>query len=534
MRRVAVAFVALLALAGCGPKEINYQVQIITQTCDATVDPFEGVQFLRVVVRGMDLNPPLEAVSSANPSTRQVTIPQIPPGPQRVVEVRGYDGDPLSGSARVLSMGKSLAFDVPDVVPDDLMGGGVEVKVFLRKVNAFSPIVSAAAPTQCERMRVARAGHTATELKSGKVFIAGGFNFKPGSPEKVALADTEVYNPATGTFEPTKDMSITSSGSLTRLPVAFHTATRLTTGQVLLWGGELYVGGVNNTVTPRAQILLYDSESDRFQPFPSRMNPSAYTRSRHSAAVDRNGKVLIVGGYTRVSALTPINQVEWFDLSDSQYKVVDGVNLPRIDASVTAVKQGEFIAVAGGRDESGMRNEVVFFKFNGTTFAQQSLANPPRLADPGRRSAGVAPLRDNADMILVGGYSDPALVSPVASSEIISSQSATVTMGPNVGSRGDICAVTMQDGTVLAVGGRTSLMPSSSGTSDPTSSLIKVSEQGGVTSLGGPSLTVGRYAHTCTALQDGTVLVTGGINEIAGGAQEILQDAYIYQPAPVD
>jgi hypothetical protein len=137
-------------------------------------------------------------------------------------------------------------------------------------------------------------------------------------------------------------------------------------------------------------------------------------------------------------------------------------------------------------------------------------------------------------MILIGGYSDPALVSPVASSEIISSQSATVTPGPNVGSRGDICAVTMADGTVMAVGGRTSLMPASSGISDGTSTLIKVSPQGGVTSIGGPTLSVPRYAHTCTALQDGTVLVTGGVNESAGGTLEILQDAYIYQPAPVD
>ncbi|MEW5740406.1 MAG: kelch repeat-containing protein [Myxococcota bacterium] len=534
MRRFAVAFAALLALSGCGPREINYQVQIVTQACDATVDPFDGVQFLRVYVRGPDLEA-LDAISGANPATRQVTIPQIPPGPARVVEVRAYDGDPLSGG-KVLSMGKSLPFDVPDVVPDDLMGGAIDVKVFLRKVNAFSPVVSAAAPTQCQRMKVARAGHTATELKNGKVFIAGGFNLKPGSPEKVALADTEVYNPATGAFESTKDISITSSGSLTRLPVAFHTATRLNSGQVLLWGGEVYVGGVNNTVSPKTQILVYDGDVDDFGAFPSRPSPQAIPRSRHRAALEQNGKVLIVGGYTRVSSLVPAVEVEWFDpdASSNQYKVVEGVSLPRIDAAVAAVKQGEYVAVAGGTDGSAMRNEVVFFKFNGSTFAQQSLANPPRLSDPGRRAAGVAGLRNSTDMIVVGGHSDPALVSPVASSEIISSQSATVTPGPNVGSRGDICAVTMADGTVMAVGGRTALMPASSGTSDPTSTLIKVSEQGGVTSLGGPLLPVPRYAHTCTALQDGTVLVTGGINEIAGGAQEILQDAYIYQPAPVD
>lgn len=533
MLRAAVA-VAAAALAGCGPKEINYQVQIVTQACESSVNPFQGVQFLRVYVRGEGIDLPLDVISGADPATRQVSIPEIPPGPRRIVEVRAYDGDPLSGG-RVVSMGKSVPFDVPNVVPDDLMGGSIPVVVFLRKVNAFTPVSSAAAPTQCQRMKVARAGHTATELKGGKVFIAGGFNYKAGSPERQALADTEVYNPTTGAFEPTKDISITASGSLTRLPVAFHTATRLTSGQVLLWGGEVYVG-MNNTVSPKTQILVYDGDVDDFGAFPSRASPAAIPRSRHRAAIDQNGKVLIVGGQTRVSSLVPAVEVEWFDpeATSNQYKVVDGVSLPRLDAAVAAVKGGEFIAVAGGTDGMTMKNDVAFFKYNGSTFAQQSLANPPRLADPGRRAAGVATVRDGADMIVLGGHSDPTLVNPVASSEVISSQSATVSMGPAVNSRGDICAVTMTDGTVIAVGGRTALMPGMAGSSDGTSVLIKSSAQGGVTSLGGPDLSVPRYAHTCTALQDGTVLVTGGINESMTGAQEILQDAYIYQPAPVD
>lgn len=534
MRSMAVAAAALLALAGCGPKEIDYQVQIVTQTCDSSVDPFEGVQFLRVFIRASDIEA-LDAITSANPSTRQLTIPQIPAGKARVVEVRAYDGDPLSGG-RVVSMGKSVPFDVPDVVPDDLLGKSIDVKVFLRKVNAFSPVVSAAAPTQCQRLRVPRAGHTATELKNGRVFIAGGFNFKAGSPEKQALSETEIYNPATGALEAAKDMSITASGKPSPLPVAYHTATRLLSGQVLLWGGEVYLNGVNNTVSPRAQILVYDGDVDDFGAFPSRTNPLSISRSHHSAALDQNGKVLIVGGTTRVTSLVPAGEVEWFDpdAQSNQYKVVDGVNLPRLDAAVSAVKQGEFIAVAGGSDGTSTKTDVVFFKFNGSTFAQQSLANPPHLADPGRRAAGVATVRDGADMILLGGHSDPTLVSPVASSEVVSSQSASVAPGPAVGARGDICAVTMLDGAVMAIGGRTALMPGTSGTSDVTSVIIKASGQGGLSSLGGPDLPVGRYSHTCTALQDGTVLVTGGINELPSGTQEILQDAYIYQPAPTD
>ena len=128
---------------------------------------------------------PKTEISASNPTTRELKIPEIPAGPARVIEVRGYDGDPNSG-ARVISVGKSVPFDVPDVVPEDLMGGSIKVNVILRKVNTFVPIVSAAAPTQCQQLRVPRAGHSATLLKNGKVFIAGGFNLKPGSPEKRA------------------------------------------------------------------------------------------------------------------------------------------------------------------------------------------------------------------------------------------------------------------------------------------------------------------------------------------------------------
>ena len=89
----------------------------------------------------------------------------------------------------------------------------------------------------------------------------------------------------------------------------------------------------------------------------------------------------------------------------------------------------------------------------------------------------------------------------------------------------------MGDGTVLALGGRTS----DSGApprSDSTTELITAAATGGVTSIGAPNLPKARYSHTCTTLLDGTVLVTGGINELVDGSIEILQDAYIYTPTP--
>ncbi len=253
-------------------------------------------------------------------------------------------------------------------------------------------------------------------------------------------------------------------------------------------------------------------------------------------AVDANGKVLVVGGITYKSSIVPADEVEWLDpeVSTNLFKIVDGVTLPRLGATVMPIKKGEFIAVVGGTDGSTLRNEVTYFKFNGTTFAQQSLNPAPRLADPGRRAAAGALIRGGEDLVLLGGYAHATNVSPLASSEVLTAGTATVSPGPDVrAARGEICAVTMADGSVLAVGGRTS---DSGGParSDATAILVSSTAAGAIASVAVPNLPRPRYGHTCTALLDGSVLVTGGINESIDGSLEILQDAWIYTPTPAN
>ena len=75
-------------------------------------------------------------------------------------------------------------------------------------------------------MKLPRAAHTATVLKNGKVFVAGGFNYAMGGQTRVALSETELYNPATNAFETTSREMAVSSG-MQKLPKAFHTATAL-------------------------------------------------------------------------------------------------------------------------------------------------------------------------------------------------------------------------------------------------------------------------------------------------------------------
>ncbi len=514
--------VGLLAL-GCAPKEVNYSLNIVTQNCEQSANPFDGVQFLRMRITGEGMETRTE-VTSANPVARELKIPEIPAGKDRLIEVRGYDGDPASGG-RVISIGQSVAFTVPATLPEDATP--VQINVILRKVNTFSPIVSAASTTQCQHLTVARAAHTATLLKNGKVFLSGGYNLKEGTKDKQALAETELYNPGTGAFEKSTSLSIaTTQGAITELPRAHHAAIGLPNGQVLVWGGEIFT---NNVASPIASIIVYDPDVDNFGGVALRI-PSAIARSHHQLAIDVNGKVLVVGGTTRAGVL--VNEVEWFDPNTNLYKIIDGVMLPRLDATVMSVKKGDYIVVAGGSDGEKLVTEVAYFKFAGSTFGRQQLNTPPELSGGGRRSAAGAVIRSGADLLLLGGYSDPTMVRPLQSSEVLNAAAATVTPGPDLRTpKGDACAISLSDGSVLAMGGRTA-ETGTAAHAEASSVLLTPTTSGAITSIEAPSLPTARYQHTCTTLVDGTVLVTGGVNERSDGSVEILNDAYIYTPTP--
>ncbi|HET9786181.1 MAG TPA: kelch repeat-containing protein, partial [Pyrinomonadaceae bacterium] len=72
-------------------------------------------------------------------------------------------------------------------------------------------------------MTTERRGHTATSLADGRVLIAGGENAAG------QLSDSEIFDPASGTFS--------SSGSMTAAR-ADHAAVRLADGRVLITGGR--------------------------------------------------------------------------------------------------------------------------------------------------------------------------------------------------------------------------------------------------------------------------------------------------------
>jgi hypothetical protein len=199
---------------------------------------------------------------------------------------------------------------------------------------------------------------------------------------------------------------------------------------------------------------------------------------------------------------------------------------------VFPVQGGRFIAVAGGSTGTAITDEILLYGFSQGTFALTATA---RMAEA-RRAPAVTAVKDASTLVAVGGYNnldDLAGISTLASSEVIATDPMVgISAGPTVTPRGDACAATLPDGRVLVVGGRSAdfnLAPRSSEAAE----LMIPAAAGPPAVLGLPNLLKGRFFHTCTALPDGTVLIAGGELRTEG-VREILQDAYIFTPSPLD
>ena len=113
-------------------------------------------------------------------------------------------------------------------------------------------------------MTIARSGYTATLLPSGKVLIAGGNS-----------ATAELYDPATGTFTRTGDMTT---------PRSNHSATLLPDGKVLIAGGS----SLSLSSTDPSSTELYDPSTGTFSSTGDMLQAGA-----GAAILLANGTVLI-------------------------------------------------------------------------------------------------------------------------------------------------------------------------------------------------------------------------------------------------
>jgi N-acetylneuraminic acid mutarotase len=194
--------------------------------------------------------------------------------------------------------------------------------------------------TLTESMIVARVMHSATLLNDGKVLITGGTDDNAGGG--AAVADAELYDPATGSFAPTGAMHTDR---------AQHTATLLTNGEVFVaggWNGHRADAADDPPWDPLF-AELYDSVSKSFK------TAANMSTTRISPLVLRltNGKVLVLGG---VPSLQNIHEqpedpqyAEVYDPASNSFAAISNLSESRRGFTATLLSTGQ-VLLAGGEN----------------------------------------------------------------------------------------------------------------------------------------------------------------------------------------
>ncbi len=188
-------------------------------------------------------------------------------------------------------------------------------------------------------MEIARAIHTATRLRDGRVLIVGGSN------EQGTEASAELFDPATGRFSATGSMPI---------PRADHTATLLADGRVLV------VGGTGDGYTFLSSALLYDPGTGTFAPTGSMSVP----RESQTATLLRDGRVLVAGGHAgRHEAIRIYASAEVYDPATGRFTSVGDMTIPRHKHDAVLLRDGRVMIVGGSdaRDDAGLYRSTEIF-----------------------------------------------------------------------------------------------------------------------------------------------------------------------------
>lgn len=402
---------------------------------------------------GVDVNPPVPSVTW--------TILEGPAGGS--ISGNTYTAPDETGTYRLVAtstLDSRLSFTVPiTVVP-----------------RGFLPVGDLILP---------RVGHTATLLPNGRVLIAG------GDPCWVddgvcPLQETEIFDPASGTFQPASNMIRQR---------AFHTATTLPNGTVLFTGGS----------SPATE--LYDPGTGTF----TTTGGLRVNRAGHTATLLTNGKVLIAGGQTTNSALAT---AELYDPQTGTFSPTggNGMTTARSGHTATRLPSGH-VLITGGFNPISTASTLAVALSSAELYEPDTETFIPTGRLSVARAAHTATMLGNGSVLIAGGigsqpdsvWLDSAEIYTFASGQF----SATTTMlMPRVG----FVAVMLPDGTVLLTGGPNGAFEDGREIQGFSAEIYDPATRNFTRT--GSMIDGFRFVLAAVLLADGRVLVTGSLNSL--------------------
>jgi hypothetical protein len=203
---------------------------------------------------------------------------------------------------------------------------------YWQTTELFDPVSGAHVPAQ--PMAWVRRGHTATELSDGRVLLVGGLYYAPpvdtGLPTEQTWQVAHLFDPQTNEFKAPISMQEQR---------AYHSATTLSDGRVLIIGGQFAGSGLHTTE-------IFDPVTNT-----SEVGPSLATgRSHHQAVRVASSTVAILGGRGSSGLL---DTIEFVRVGERYSTVAQGrLSTPRFKAVATVVAGGTAILIAGGFAEA--------------------------------------------------------------------------------------------------------------------------------------------------------------------------------------
>jgi hypothetical protein len=336
---------------------------------------------------------------------------------------------------------------------------------------------------------------------------------------------------------------------------ASHTSTLLPNGKVLIAGGFAGSGGESN---PYTAAELFDPSSGTFQ---SVANMSI-GRSGHTATLLKNGKVLIVGGWT--GRYDHRGSSEIFDPANGTFTATGNLVVERAGNTATLLADGR-VLIAGGEDrqENAIASAEIYNPATGKFTVTGSMADP-------RGAHTATALKDGKVLIVGGGSGHYPSQSIYRSAEFFDPASGTFSAaGQMTVARHKHAAILLRSGKVLVVGGSDNrdwhgeyasaeIYDPTTGTFTATGAMniqrfklpaaVALLPNGRVLVAGGGpfaelydestgtftkvpgSLGTARFFASATLLPDGKALITGGY-AASGSGLPATPAAWLYQPS---
>src|SRR5438105_2010554 len=275
--------------------------------------------------------------------------------------------------------------------------GGLAVVILVVAASIAWNLLDRSTTTQCwsssptGAMTLARAGHTATLLRSGKVLVAG------GATDPQMASSAELYDPTTGTWTATGHM---------RFGRANHAAVLLRSGKVLVAGGGAEAAaGASPSASPWEAIAsaeVYDPDSGIW----TETSTMSVAADSLTAIVLQSGKVfvapgLIVQGAPNVRAQLTTHPAELYDPASNSWSVIGGLIEPL--GSATLLPSGKVLVLNGRADTAQL--------YDSATGSWSLMAGMVATRDWYTHTATLLP---SGKVLVVGG----PIGDPIASAEI--------------------------------------------------------------------------------------------------------------------